>query len=64
MKEKGIHDRKAYLIECNWVFSHDVTTAMLVSQNKEMAAMLVSQTKPLRIELCFHANLSFVSVNQ
>ena len=25
-------------------FSHDVTTAMLVPQNKEMAAMLVSQT--------------------
>ena len=29
------------------VFSHDVTTAMLVSQNKETAAMLISQTKPL-----------------
>ena len=26
------------------VFSHDVTAAVLVSQNKEMAAMLVSQT--------------------
>ena len=35
------------------VFSHDVTGAMLVSQNKEMAAMLVSQTKPLGIELYF-----------
>ena len=29
---------------------------MLVSQNKEMAAMLVSQTKPLGIELYFDAN--------
>ena len=29
------------------VFSHDVTTAMLVSQNKEMAAMLVSQNKEM-----------------
>ena len=38
------------------VFSHDVTVAMLVSQNKEMAAMLVSQTKPLGIELYFYAN--------
>ena len=41
------------------VFSHDVTTAMLVSQNKEMAAMLVSQTKPLGIELYFSANTFF-----
>ena len=48
------------------VFSHDVTVAMLVSQNKEMAVMLVSQTKPLGIELYFNANtvLSFVLVNQ
>ena len=35
------------------VFSHDVTTAMLVSQ-----------TKPLGIELYFYANNFFVSVNQ
>ena len=41
------------------VFSHDVTAAMLVSQNKEMAAMLVSQTKPLEIELYFYANTFF-----
>ena len=38
------------------MFSHDVTAAMLVSQNKEMAAMLVSQTKPLGIELYFVAS--------
>ena len=45
---------------CNYrVFSHDVTAAMLVSQNKEMAAMLVSQTKPLGIELYFYANTFF-----
>ena len=43
----------------NTVFSHDVTAAMLVSQNKEMAAMLVSQTKPLGIELYFCANTFF-----
>ena len=35
------------------MFSHDVTAAMLVSQNKEMAAMLVSQTKPLGMEHLF-----------
>ena len=43
----------------NSVFSNDVTTAMLVSQNKEMAAMLVSQTKPLGFELYFYANTFF-----
>ena len=43
------------------VFSHDVTAAMLVSQNKEMAAMLVSQTKPLGIDLYFYANTFFCS---
>ena len=41
------------------VFSRDVTAAMLVSQNKEMATMLVSQTKPLGIELYFYANTFF-----
>ena len=41
------------------VFSHDVTAAMLVSQNEEMAAMLVSQTKPLGIELYFYVNYFF-----
>ena len=41
------------------MFSHDVTAAMLVSQNKEIAAMLVSQTKPLGIELNFYANKFF-----
>ena len=40
-------------------FSHDVTAAILVFQNKERAAMLVYQTKPLGIELHFHANFSF-----
>ena len=41
------------------MFSHDVTAAMLVFQNKEMKAMLVSQTKPLGIELYFYANTFF-----
>ena len=33
------------------VFSHDVTAAMLVSQNNDTAAMLVSQTGPVGVEL-------------
>ena len=39
--------------------SHDVTATILVFQNKETAAMLMYQTKPLVIELHFHANFSF-----
>ena len=31
------------------VFSHDVTAAILVSQDNETAAMLVSQTNPLGV---------------
>ena len=41
------------------VFSHDVTAAILVSQNNETAAMLVSQTSPLGIELFSYANAFF-----
>ena len=33
------------------VFSHDVTVAILVSQNNKTAAMLVSQTGPVGFEL-------------
>ena len=38
------------------VFSHDVTAAILVPQNNETAAMLVSQTSPVGVELFSHAN--------
>ena len=41
------------------VFSHDVTVAILVSQNNEAAAMLVSQTSPLGVELFSYANAFF-----
>ena len=41
------------------VFSHDVTAAILMSQNNETAAMLVSQTSPLGVELCSYANAFF-----
>ena len=43
------------------VFSHDVTAAMLVSQNNETAAILVSQTNPLGVELFSYANALFCS---
>ena len=43
------------------VFSHDVTAAILVSQNNETAAMLVSQTGPLGVELFSYANAFFYS---
>ena len=43
----------------NRVFSHDVTAAILVSQNNETAAMLVSQTNPLGIEIFSYANAFF-----
>ena len=41
------------------VFSHDVTTAILVSQNNETAAMLVSQTNPVGVGLFSYANTFF-----
>ena len=43
------------------VFSHDVMAAILVSQNNETAAILVSQTSPLGVELFSYANASFCS---
>ena len=43
------------------VFSHDVTAAILVSQNNETAAMLVSQTNPLGVALFSYANAFFCS---
>ena len=41
--------------------SHDVTAAILVSENNETAAMLVSQTSPVRVELLSYANAFFCS---
>ena len=45
------------------VFSHDVTAAILVSQNNETAAMLVSLTNPVGVELFSNANAFFCSNN-
>ena len=44
------------------VFSHDVTVAILVSQNNEAAAMLVSQTTPV-LNSFLMQTLSFVPIN-
>ena len=41
------------------VFSHDVTVAILVSQNYETAAMLVSRTSPVGVEFLSYANAFF-----
>ena len=43
------------------VFWHEVTVAILVSQNNETAAMLVSQNNPLGVELFSYANVLFCS---
>ena len=43
------------------VFSHDVTPAILASQNNETAAMLVSQTSAVGVELFSYANAFFCS---
>ena len=47
----------------NFMFSHDVTAAILVSQNNEAAAILVSQTNPLGVNSFLMQTLSFVSIN-
>ena len=41
------------------VFSHDVTAAILMSQNNETAAILVSQTSPVGVVLFSYANAFF-----
>ena len=43
------------------VFSHDVTVAILVSQNNETVAMLVSQTSPVGVDLFSYGNALFCS---
>ena len=44
-----------------WVFSHDVMATIFVSQNNEAAAMFVSQTSPLGVELSSYVNAFFCS---
>ena len=57
LKVRGFGTRKVP----NRVFSHDVTAAILVSQNNETAVMLVFQTSPVGVELFSYANAFFCS---
>ena len=43
------------------VFSHDGMAAIFVSQNNETAAMFVSQTSPVGVELFSYVNAFFCS---
>ena len=43
------------------VFSHDRMAAIFVSQNNETAAMFVSQTSPVGVELFPYVNAFFCS---
>ena len=54
-------NREIVIHMINRVFSHDVTAAILVSQNNETAAMLMSQTNPQGVELFSYANVFFCS---
>ena len=45
----------------NRVFSHDVTAAIVLSQNKKTAAMFVFQINPSGVELFSYANAFFCS---
>ena len=45
------------------VFSHDITAAILLSQNNETAAMLVCQISPVGVELLSYANAFFCSIH-
>ena len=45
----------------NCVFSHGVMAAIFVSQNNETAAMFVSQTSPVGVELFSYVNAFFCS---
>ena len=59
-KDKLYILNKTFILEYG-VFSHDVTAAILVSQNNGTAAMFVSQTSPVGVELLSYANAFFCS---
>ena len=60
-KKFNAKKERAKTIKHYRVFSHDVTATILVSQNNETAAMLVSQTSPVGVELFSYANAFFCS---
>ena len=49
------------LLLCYRVFSHDITTVILVFLNNETTAMLVLQTNPVEVELFSYAKTFFCS---
>ena len=55
VKKKKIHAEGR---SNSWIL-HDVTAAMLVSPNNEMAAMLVSRSNPPGIDSYYYANVFF-----
>ena len=57
----NIRSEKLRLRKDYRVFSHDLTAALLVSQNNETAAMLVSQTNPVGVELFSYVKTFFCS---
>ena len=56
---QAFHDYSVLFTLYNSWISHDVTAAMLVSPNNEMAAMLVSRSNPPGIESYYYANVFF-----
>ena len=61
LKRHGNSQEKQKNSHFNRVFSHDVMAAILVSQNNETMAMLVSQTNPVGVELFSYAKAFFCS---
>ena len=64
LSRNGVARQVARIIAQYRAFSHDVTAAMLVFQNKGMPAMMVYQTNPPGIEHFFMQILAFVSVKR
>ena len=61
VQPQKVHSRSlSGTFKYSWI-SHDVTAAMLVSPNNEMAAMLVSRSNPPGIESYYYANVFFCS---
>ena len=52
---------RVYSVSLNWAYSNDVTATILVVQNNEAAAMLVSQDNPVGIELFSYVKTLFCS---
>ena len=59
LKKKG--RKKIQIFDQNHCVFTDVTAAILVSQNNETAAMLVSKTSPAEVELFSYAHAFFCS---